>query len=36
VRARLEQLYGADHAFSLRNADTGGVEVQLDLPWRVS
>jgi sensor histidine kinase YesM len=31
---RLSYLYGADHAFTLRTLDEGGVLVSIDLPLR--
>lgn len=34
TRARLERLHGADHRFTVRDVDGGGVEVELDLPLR--
>lgn len=33
TRERLQQLYGDDHRFTLENADSGGVEVTLGLPF---
>jgi len=33
TRARLEQLYGPDHRLELANAETGGLEVRLDIPF---
>jgi two-component system LytT family sensor kinase len=34
IRARLEQLYGAEHRFTLENQAAGGVLVQISLPFR--
>jgi sensor histidine kinase YesM len=36
VAARLEQLYPERHAFHVTPNETGGVEIQLDLPWEAS
>ena len=33
TRERLQQLYGDDHRLALENADSGGVEVTLGLPF---
>lgn len=34
--ARLEQLYARDHLFRVGPDASGGVEVKIDLPWRLS
>ncbi|HKS27923.1 MAG TPA: histidine kinase [Pyrinomonadaceae bacterium] len=34
TKARLEQLYGAEHRFSIRNREGGGVEAMLAFPFR--
>ena len=34
TRARLEQLYGAEHRFTLANLDEGGVLVRMEFPLR--
>ncbi|HEX2191082.1 MAG TPA: histidine kinase [Longimicrobiaceae bacterium] len=36
VAARLGQLYGGDHRFELRDGDRGGVEVCLEIPFRIA
>jgi len=36
TRARLEQLYGVDHAFELVNAEAGGLTVRVRIPFRRS
>jgi two-component system LytT family sensor kinase len=36
TRARLEQLYGANHTITLTNRPEGGVVVRLEVPWRVA
>lgn len=33
TRARLEQIYGTDHHFELRNGDTSGVLAHLEIPF---
>ena len=33
TRARLEQIYGGDYRFELRNATTGGVLAHLEIPY---
>lgn len=33
TRARLQQIYGGDHHFSLNNGHVAGVEVQLEIPF---
>jgi signal transduction histidine kinase len=35
TQARLQQLYGLGHQFDLRNRPEGGLEVALELPYRV-
>ena len=34
TRARLEQLYGAEHRFVFENLEEGGVRVRMELPYR--
>jgi len=36
IRARLEQLYGAEHRFTLENQASGGVLVRISLPFRLA
>jgi signal transduction histidine kinase len=36
IRSRLEQLYGAEHRFTLENQAAGGVLVQISLPFRLA
>ena len=36
TRARLAQLYGAQHRFEMRNVANGGVDVTLTIPFRAS
>ena len=34
TEARLQQLYGENHRFDIRNRDEGGVEVEIVIPGR--
>jgi len=34
TQARLEQLYGAAHRFEMHDADGGGLEVTIAIPFR--
>jgi two-component system, LytTR family, sensor kinase len=34
VRARLEQLYGAEGSLEMKNGETGGLVVRVKIPWR--
>lgn len=36
TRQRLEHLYGRSHRFELRTPDTGGLEVQIEIPYRTA
>ena len=36
TRSRLEKLYGADQTFELHEVNTGGVQVSLTIPFRIS
>jgi two-component system, LytTR family, sensor kinase len=35
TKARLDQIYGSEHRFELRNAEVGGLEVHLAIPFEV-
>jgi two-component system LytT family sensor kinase len=34
IRSRLEQLFGAHHSFNVRNADQGGFQAEITIPFR--
>ena len=34
TRSRLQQLYGANHRFEMRNRETGGVSIRIAIPFR--
>jgi two-component system LytT family sensor kinase len=36
TRARLQQLYGDAHRLELKNADSGGFVVEIDIPFRIT
>lgn len=36
TRARLNQLYGANHRFDIRSEEQGGLSVSIELPFRIS
>ena len=36
TQARLRQLYSESHTFEVRNAEGGGFEVNISLPYRAS
>jgi two-component system LytT family sensor kinase len=36
TRARLEQLYGTRHSFTIQNLSTGGVDIHIRIPFRTA
>ena len=36
TRARLEQLYGSRHSFNIHNLSTGGVDIDIRIPFRTA
>jgi two-component system sensor histidine kinase AlgZ len=34
IRARLEKLYRSDHALTVGNRSSGGLQVKIEIPWR--